>query len=132
MSRKSIGSNAERELLKKFWEMGWPCIRSAGSGSMRHPSPDLLVGSINAGVALAIECKTTKSNSVYLKKKEIRELKEFSNKFGAIPFVAVNFDKWYFMSLDDLEEHDDSYGVRKHIAVRKGLLFDEAIRFLLK
>jgi len=130
MSRKSIGLNAERELLKRFWAEGWPCIRSAGSGSMRFPSPDLLVGSISAGTALAIECKTTRSNAIYLKKKEINELREFSSRFGAMPFIAVNFDKWYFLSLEDLEQHKESYGVKKETAIRKGFLFEEIIRVL--
>ena len=131
MSKKSIGTNAERELLKRFWNEGWPCIRSAGSGSMKYPSPDLLVGSIDVGRILAIECKTTKSNSFYLKKKEINELKEFSFKFGAIPFIAVNFDKWYFLSLEDLEENENSFGIRLEIAKRKGILFEEIIKLLL-
>ena len=38
MSLKSKGSNAERQLLHMFWDAGWACLRSAGSGSMNHPS----------------------------------------------------------------------------------------------
>ncbi len=130
MSLKSKGIDAERELLHAFWRRGWPCVRAAGSGSMRYPSPDLLVGSITAGTALAIECKSRKARQVYLEKREVEELQEFSTAFGAQPFVAVRFDTWYFLTLEDLEEHDGSYGVRLEIAQRRGLLFEELIDFL--
>ena len=42
MSLKSKGINAERELIHKFWGVGWGAVRVAGSGSMRYPSSDIL------------------------------------------------------------------------------------------
>ena len=55
---KRKGTNAERDLIKLFWSVGWAAVRVAGSGSMQFPSPDLLVG--NKIRRLAIEVKTTK------------------------------------------------------------------------
>ena len=42
MSTKSKGTNAERELIHAFWGKGYAAIRSAGSGSMKYPSPDII------------------------------------------------------------------------------------------
>ena len=69
MSTKSKGTNAERELIHKLWAQGYAAIRSAGSGSMKYPSPDILTA--KEGRILAIECKVTKGKSKYFEIKEI-------------------------------------------------------------
>jgi len=107
MSLKSKGSNAERELLHKFWNTGlWCAVRVAGSGSMKYPGPDLLVGSKDKNRRLAIECKTTKGGKIYLNDYDIEKLKEFSNIFDARACFAVKFQKkdWRFLSLEDLKK----------------------------
>lgn len=128
MSKKSKGLNAERELVHKFWENEWCCNRIAGSGSVRYPSPDLIAG--NVARKIAMECKSTAGKKQYLTKKEIAELKEYSQKFGAEPWIGVRFDNlsWYFLSLDDLQETEgENYVVTIPLAKRKGLLFEEMI-----
>ena len=52
VNRKAKGTKGERELVKFFNNSGWACIRIAGSGSSRYPSPDILAG--NAIRRLAI------------------------------------------------------------------------------
>ena len=69
MSLKSKGINAERELVHMFWSKNWACLRIAGSGSSRYPSPDVLVS--NKLRRLAIECKITKEQKKYFERKEI-------------------------------------------------------------
>ncbi len=127
MNRKAKGTNAERELLHMFWSKGWACIRSAGSGSMRYASPDLMVG--NANRRLVIEVKTTKDDKKYFTKQEIIELKRFSEIFGAEPWVAVKFPKtpWRFLMLEDLDEKGVSFMVSVQLAERRGLSFDNTI-----
>ena len=66
MSFKSKGINGERELVHMFWNRGWACLRIAGSGSSKYPSPDILAG--NKLRKLAIECKITKDQKKYFKK----------------------------------------------------------------
>ena len=109
MSRKAKGINAERDLVHKFWSSGWAAIRIAGSGSSKYPSPDLLAG--NNIRKLAIECKVTKEHTKYYSFDEINELKEFSQIFGAEPWLAIKFGRfdWYFLSVEDLKSANKSY-----------------------
>ena len=127
MSLKSKGINGERDLVHKFWAKNWACLRIAGSGSMKYPSPDILVG--NSLRRLAIECKVTKEDNKYFEKNEIDSLKTFANIFGAEPWVAIKFKghEWYFMSLEDLKETEKCFMADASIAKNKGLLFEEMI-----
>ena len=131
MSMKSKGINAERELVHKFWEIGWACIRVAGSGSSKYPSPDLLAG--NNLRKFAIETKTTSSTIQYFSKKEISELKYFADRFGAESWVAIKFKgaKWVFLSLEDLIETGKAFAASKALCERRGLSFEELTRGFL-
>jgi len=125
MPQKQKGSNAERDLVHKFWATGtWVAHRIAGSGSSRYPSPDLIAS--NNLRRLAIEAKSSKK-AVYIPKNEIQALQEFSRMFGAEPWVAVRFDRqeWFFISIDDMNETDNNFGVNLKLAKMKGLLFEE-------
>jgi len=127
LNKKAKGSNAERDLIHKFNDNGWVAIRSAGSGSMQYPSPDILAG--NNLRRLAIECKTTAGTSKYLTKKEVDELVFFAGKFGAEAWIAVKFDRmdWFFLNIEDLEKTDKSYSIDIPMAKRKGLGFEQVI-----
>ena len=128
MSVKTKGSNAERELLHMFWNRGFACIRSAGSGSMKYPGPDLIAS--NKVRKLAVECKTTKKNKQYLDKHDVEQLKEFCNIFGAEPWFAVKFSRmeWLFLSFEDIEKTEKGYVIDSKVAERRGLLIDELIK----
>lgn len=128
MNRKSKGTNFERELIHAFWKNNWSAIRSAGSGSQKYPSPDILAG--NNIRKLAIECKVTKASRQYLTKKEIAELQEFSTIFGAESWVAVKFNNvdWYFLNLEDLEDSGNNFVVSIPTAKRRGLSFEELVK----
>lgn len=127
MSLKSKGINAERELVHMFWAKDWACLRIAGSGSSRYPSPDLLVG--NKLRRLAVECKTTKEKSKYFAKEDIFALRKFADVFGAEPWVAVKFKghEWYFVSLEDLKDTGNGFSLNVDGAKNKGLLFEEML-----
>ena len=128
MHFKAKGSKAERELLHLFWGKGWACIRSAGSGSMRYPGPDLIVS--NKARRLAIECKSTKKKKQYLEEYDIKQLKDFCDIFGAEPWFAVKFSRtnWLFLSLEDIEKTKNGYVIDSKVAERRGLLLDELIK----
>ncbi|MBT5273001.1 Holliday junction resolvase [Candidatus Woesearchaeota archaeon] len=131
---KAKGTNAERALLKLFWEQDtWAAIRTPGSGCARFPSPDILAG--NSIRRLAIECKLISNYNVYIPKKEIEQLKIFASKFGAEPWLAIMFNnkelnskEWFFLSLDDVNETEKNICVSTNLAKTKGLLFEEVIK----
>jgi holliday junction resolvase Hjr len=127
MSRKSKGINAERELVHLFWSKGWPCVRVAGSGSSRYPSPDILAG--NRERMVAIECKTIKAKVKYFEKQEIEALKSFALQFGAEPWVGLKFSGqgWLFLSLDSLKDSGKCFAASLDCAQRCGLTADELI-----
>jgi Holliday junction resolvase len=128
MSTKSRGTNAERDLVHKFWSVKWACFRAAGSGSNQYPTPDLITG--NNLRKLAIEVKLTTADRQYFDKQQIEDLKLFGSMFGAEPWTAIKFSKqeWLFLMLEDLEETPKSFVASKEVALRRGLTFEELIR----
>ena len=128
VNRKAKGTKGERELVKFFNNSGWACIRIAGSGSSRYPSPDILAG--NAIRRLAIECKVTKDKKKYIPKQEIAQLEIFSRKFGAESWIGVKFsgEKWYFIMLEDLKDTGVSLSISLELAKLRGLTAEELIK----
>jgi len=127
-NKKQKGSNAERELVHLFWKHDWASFRCAGSGSIGYAVPDVIAG--NNLRKLAIECKATKDNKVYLSKKEVDELQLFSNKFGAEAWIGVRFDKdkWYFFNIEDMKiSRGKNYLIDFKTSKLKGLQFKELI-----
>lgn len=127
MNAKGKGTNAERDLVHKFWAANWACFRAAGSGSNQYPTPDLIAG--NNLRKLAIEVKITAFERQYFDKKEIEDLRLFGTMFGAEPWVAIKFPRteWLFLMLEDLEEAQKSFVASKEVAERRGLKFEEIV-----
>ena len=127
MSRKSIGINAERELIHLFWSAGWSAVRVAGSGSSQYPSCDILASNISRKIA--IEAKVTKDKGKYLSKEEVEQFQLFSSKFGAEAWIGVKFKNltWFFVTLEDLKLVGKNYLISVELAKNKGLLFNQLI-----
>lgn len=125
MKGKKKGIDAERELVHMFTKIGWASLRVAGSGLLN--APDVIAS--NAIRRLVIECKTTKDKNKYLKMKEIDDLRNFAEKFGAEPWVAVKYGKidWLFLSVEDLSKTPLGYSTNIELAKKKGLLFNELV-----
>ncbi len=129
MSRKSKGISYERELIHMFWKTGdWAAVRVAGSGNTQYPSADIIAGT--AGRKLAIECKSSKSDSVYIPKQDIATFQEFAKKFSAEPWIAVRFNKtaWHFVCMENIEQTENSVVITKDNIKYKGVLFEELIK----
>lgn len=126
---KQKGSNAERELLHMFWAKNFATIRSAGSGSMKYPGPDLLVG--NLARRMAIECKSTKDSSIYLNEHDVQQLREFSKVFDARPWFAIKFLRkgWLFLTIEDLDKTPTGYVISFKKAELRGISFEELISY---
>ena len=131
MNTKAKGTNAERELLHMFWRQKWACLRSAGSGSMKYPGPDLLVGNRGKNRRMAIECKTTKNSKIYLDEHDVKQLEEFSDIFDARPWFAVKFSRidWLFLNIEDIKRTQKGYVIDMKMAQLRGISFDELISY---
>ncbi len=128
-TRKSTGTKAENELIHKFWETnGWVCVRVAGSGSTQYPSPDLLAS--RGDRKIVMEVKVINSVKKYFTGQEIRDLNYFAEKFGAEPWVGIQFEgnQWYFIVTSELEEtKSGNYNIALIDMKRKGFKFEEMI-----
>lgn len=124
---KARGTEAERDLIRKFWDSGWAAMRAAGSGSSQYPSPDIVAGKY--GRRLAIECKLTKENKKYFPAEEIRLLNYFAKTFCGEAWVAVKFPKleWMFFNPEDLNQAGKNFSASVELAELKGLSFEELI-----
>ena len=127
INRKAKGTKGERDLVKFFNENGWACVRIAGSGSSKYPSPDILAG--NGHRRIAIECKVTKDKKKYLSQEEVEQLLIFAASFGAEAWVGVKFPdtEWHFIMPEDLQQTDKNYVVSKDKISWKGLNAQELI-----
>ena len=61
------------------------------------PTPDIVA--CRRGRILAIECKTSRKNQVYLKDDQVDDLKAYSKTAGAEPLLAIKFlqQQWHFL-----------------------------------
>jgi Holliday junction resolvase len=127
MSKK--GSKEERDLVRIFWQADFAAMRApASGGASKNPLPDVIAG--NGNSYLAIEVKSTSQDRIYIDSQRINGLCEFSDIFGAIPYIGVKFkyQKWLFLSPDDLEKtRNENYKLDKNLALEKGMEIDELI-----
>lgn len=96
------GARRERELVRELADRGWTPIRTGGSGSgTDRELPDVLAG--KAGASVAFEAKSTDGSPVYVNKDEVADLRAFALPFGAVPLLAVRFDRepWLFVRPQD-------------------------------
>ncbi|GAB4308816.1 MAG: Holliday junction resolvase Hjc [Methanobacteriaceae archaeon] len=127
MSKK--GSKEERDLVKMLWDSNFAAMRApASGGATKNPLPDVLAG--NGEIYLAIEVKSTSRDKIYIDSQKINGLCEFSDIFGAKPYIGIKFryKKWLFLSPEDLEvTRNDNYRLDMDLAFKKGLELDELI-----
>lgn len=127
MPRK--GSAEERNLVHKLWDKNFAAMRApASGGATKRPLPDVLAG--NGKVYLAIEVKTTTKEKIYIDSPQIDALCEFSDIFGADPYLGIKFKytKWLFLPPEIIDRtRSNNYRIEKDIALEKGLELDEII-----
>lgn len=123
------GSVEERDLVNKLWAAGFAAMRApASGGATKRPLPDVLAG--NGKLYLAIEVKSTKQDHIYIDNEKITNLIEFSDIFGATPYVGAKFIRkpWRFIKLEDLHvTRSNNYRVNTDLAFSEGLDFEEII-----
>lgn len=133
-NKKAKGTAGENELIHLFWSVeNWVCVRVAGSGSNKYPSPDILAS--NGDRKLVIEVKVINSIKKYFSKKQILDLELFGTKFGAEPWVGIKFEhnEWYFLPISELNlTKNQNYNISLIEIKKKGFKFKELITPYLK
>ena len=124
------GSRVERELVKMLWNADCAAMRApASGGATKKPLPDVIAG--NGKVYLAIEVKSTSAEYIYINSEKIMGLIEFSEIFGAVPYLGAKFKnkKWRFVHVNDLvKTRGENYKVDVDLAFSKGIEFDELVK----
>ncbi|MCC7553900.1 MAG: Holliday junction resolvase [Methanobacteriaceae archaeon] len=123
------GYSEERDLVLKLWEHNFAAMRApASGGATKRPLPDIIAG--NGEIYLAIEVKTTTKEKIYIDSLQVDGLCEFSDTFGALPYIGVKFKytKWLFLKPEDIERtKSNNFKIEKDIALEKALEIDEIV-----
>jgi len=105
---RRIGFQHERDLARKLWELGFAVVRAPASGSKakRVKYPDV-VAILNRNV-YAFEVKTThKEKTIYIARRQVEKLVEFTKRAGGEGFIAVKIigeGVWKLVPLTQLVE----------------------------
>jgi len=124
---KHKGSNAERELAHKFFDLGWSAVRVAGSGVMENADCDIIAGKSGGGRKYCIEVKSSKKPVKYITKEQINNFMVFSEIFGLKPVIAVRFNRegWFFIHPKFLEDSGKNWVLNLERARKKGKRFSQ-------
>ena len=122
------GDRRERELVNEAGDRGLGAMRCPSSGSATTRSlPDVLIGTpleldsgrgerVITSATYAVEVKAKqRGEHIYLDEREVAELHEFADAFGARALIGVRYDyeDWRFYRPDDLHRTDGgNYRVR--------------------
>lgn len=93
----SKGANAERELMRLFFEVGFSVVRIAGSGVSPLPAPDIIA--LKNGRIIAVECKARKAKNLAIDVRQMHDLIEWANTAGGEAFVGWKVPRkgWFFL-----------------------------------
>ena len=118
------GVREERELVNLLDKLGFAVLRAPASGSRtRLDRPDILAG--RRGFIVALEVKSTSKKALYVRGESIAQLKRFSERFGAKPFLAVKFKYsrvgWLLIDAESIKIEGKGFRLTFEDAVKRGL-----------
>src|SRR5271154_946641 len=104
------GARSERELLDKFYKLGYSVVRAAGSG-VNALGPDIMA--LKGDVCFAIECKAWDRGSLSLDPEQYMKLIEWENNNTSRTYVAwkISHKGWYFIKLSEFTKGEKNYNV---------------------
>jgi len=89
---KKRAADYERVIVNRFWDYGFAVMRApSSSGTSKMPRPDVLAGCAKKNMLFALEIKTSRQEAFYIQEEQIQGLRQFSDRIGAQPYVAVKF-----------------------------------------
>lgn len=104
------GARSERELLGKFYELGYSVLRSAGSG-VSSLGPDIIA--IKDGVCLSFECKAWDRGSLSLDPESFDKIYVWEKNTSSHTYVAWKIKNrgWLFVRPDEFTRAEKNYNV---------------------
>jgi len=122
------GANAERELIRMFFNAGFSVARVAGSGSSSLPCPDLIALSKNK--KFAFECKAWKNNYLHIDLIQFSETLKWSQNAGLDFLVAWKIPRkgWLFLKPNAFRKTKKFYAIKLSEALKKSLSFDKLVK----
>ncbi|MEX0920964.1 MAG: Holliday junction resolvase Hjc [Candidatus Pacearchaeota archaeon] len=123
---KSKGSNAERDLFRKFVENDYRAVRVAGSGQMENADCDLIAGKKGKS-KYSVEVKSSRKPYKYISKEQIENFKTFSDLFGLKPVIALKFfrEDWIFITVNQMRDSGKNFVISLEEAKKKGKKFSD-------
>ena len=123
MSKYQKGARGERELLNRFYDLGYSVIRSAGSG-VNSISPDIFV--MKEGKGFAFECKAWDKDSISIEWDKWDALKKWEENSRLPMFMAWRMSNvgWFFIRLDEMHRNEKSYSITKKNTLKIGRIFE--------
>lgn len=121
------GANAERELMRLFFNAGFSVVRIAGSGTSPLPAPDIIA--LRKGRIIAVECKARKAKNLAIAVQQMQELLQWSKRAGAQAFVGwrVPHKDWLFLRPKQLHNTGKFFLISLKDAMQKGKSLKEVI-----
>ncbi len=122
MAHYNKGANAERELIRLFWDKGFAVARVAGSGKNVLPMPDLIV--LGKDRRLIIEAKAWRAPHLSINALQMGELLKWGERGGAEVFVAWKYPNkgWFFVKPGEFNI-GKNYNISFEKVQRVGVLF---------
>jgi Holliday junction resolvase len=122
---RARGYRAERELVEILWRQGFAVMRAPASGAKIKVADYPDVVAIRAGRVAVFEVKARRSKGViYVRKEQVRKLREFARRAGGRAYIAVRVPNkgWKFVPVEDLEETSRNYKISRDALERSGSL----------
>lgn len=122
------GANAERELMHLLAEKGFSVIRSAGSGKIDLPTPDIVAMSPKG--QYAIECKAQASNYLNIKNEQMLELIKWARNAHIDLCIAwkITSKGWRFLRPKHFKRNKKGFLISKEAALAQGISFKDFIK----
>jgi len=114
------GANAERELMRLFFERGFSVVRIAGSGTSPLPAPDIIA--IKKGRIIAVECKARKTKNLAITVAQIGELLDWAGRAGAESLVGWKIPRkgWFFLEPGQMRDTGKFFTINQADAMSVG------------
>lgn len=124
MSKYRKGANAERELVHFLYDQGFAIARSAGSGTIPLPAPDVIA--LRKDKKMAFECKFWSAQYLNLSTAQMDELTSWQKTAGIDLFIAWKIPRkgWYFLKPEQFKKNPKGYLISQKKALRTGLLLN--------